>query len=255
MADGGNPRGEGVKSALRTLDILELVVAEGRPLAAQEIASALGIPLSSLTYLLQSLAARGYLVRDGRRYLPGPGLARLRGTGMVPGLAARATAAVRRIAAELEETTGFFVRRGGEAEALASAVADRPLRYTIAAGQKVPLHAVSAGKALLAALDDDALDRWLAETDRRRHTPATLVDGDALRAEIARIRAEGFARSRGEHTLGIVGIARAVTVAGRTVGAFSVAVPEPRFNAALEGRIKALLTAAADDLARQLTPG
>ncbi len=66
-----------VKSATRTLDIIEYVVAHNRPLVAQEIAVALGIPVSSLSYLLGTLVDRGYLALDGRRYSAGPGLQRL----------------------------------------------------------------------------------------------------------------------------------------------------------------------------------
>ena len=53
-----------VKSATRTLDIIEYVVAHPRPLVAQEIATALGIPVSSLSYLLSTLVERDYLVRS-----------------------------------------------------------------------------------------------------------------------------------------------------------------------------------------------
>src|SRR5690606_8553047 len=55
-----------VTSATRTLDIIEYVVAHPRPLVAQEIATALGIPVSSLSYLLATLVERNYLVREGR---------------------------------------------------------------------------------------------------------------------------------------------------------------------------------------------
>ena len=44
-----------VKSATRTLDIIEYVVSRSRPLIAQEIAAALAIPVSSLSYLLATL--------------------------------------------------------------------------------------------------------------------------------------------------------------------------------------------------------
>src|SRR5437764_2390224 len=86
-----------VKSATRTLDIIEYVVAHGRPLVAQEIAVALGIPVSSLSYLLATLVERGYLVRDGRRYSGGPGLERLHARRGGPSLAERAAPLVRSI--------------------------------------------------------------------------------------------------------------------------------------------------------------
>ncbi|MFD2781390.1 helix-turn-helix domain-containing protein [Novosphingobium pokkalii] len=67
-----------VKSALRTLDVIEFVVAHAAGVVAQDVAQALGIPVSSLSYLLATLVERQYLTREGRRYLPGPGLERLR---------------------------------------------------------------------------------------------------------------------------------------------------------------------------------
>ena len=74
MPKTGN--GETVKSAVRALDILEFVVRTGRPTAAHEIATTLAIPVSSLSYLLTTLQKREYLMRDGRRYVPGPALSR-----------------------------------------------------------------------------------------------------------------------------------------------------------------------------------
>jgi predicted ArsR family transcriptional regulator len=67
MADAGTTTSH-VKSAMRTLDIIEYVVARGSPAVAQEIASALAIPVSSLSYLLATLVERGYLAREGRNY-------------------------------------------------------------------------------------------------------------------------------------------------------------------------------------------
>ena len=67
MATDPNAQSSQVKSATRTLDIIEYIVAHGRPLVAQEIAVALGIPVSSLSYLLGTLVDRGYLAREGRR--------------------------------------------------------------------------------------------------------------------------------------------------------------------------------------------
>ena len=76
MTEASSPQ---VKSALRTLDILEILTDTPRPLAAQEIAEMLSIPVSSLSYLLATLCQRGYLTRNpDRRYVPGPALERFR---------------------------------------------------------------------------------------------------------------------------------------------------------------------------------
>src|SRR5918997_564796 len=94
-----------VKSATRTLDIIEYIVAHDRPLVAQEIAVALGIPVSSLSYLLGTLVDRGYLARDGRRYSAGPGLERLQARPGGFSLAERAAPLVRTLRVQLNETT------------------------------------------------------------------------------------------------------------------------------------------------------
>src|SRR5687767_4498343 len=96
-----------VKSATRTLDIIEYVVATDRALVAQEIATALAIPVSSLSYLLATLVERGYLQRQGRRYTAGPGLARLQARGHGFTLAERVQPLVRTLRVQLNETTSF----------------------------------------------------------------------------------------------------------------------------------------------------
>lgn len=244
MADPAPP--PTVKSALRTLDIIEYVVSRGRPLVAQEIAAALLIPVSSLSYLLNTLVERGYLARTGRRYAPGLGLERLQATAPVFTLADRVAPLVRALRIQLNETASFFVRQEWTVEALATETSDHALRYAVPTGGGAPLHAFSAGKALLAAMSDQELRRYFATAERAAFTPATIVGEAGLRAEIAGIRASGIARTSEEHTPGIVGLGRAARIGGEVVGAFSVAIPLVRFDAAVERRASDLLTRTAE---------
>ena len=235
-----------VKSALRTLDVIEFVVAHRQGVVAQEIAGALGIPVSSLSYLLTTLADRGYLVREGRRYLPGPGLERLRAAPEALPLSDRVAPLVRALKGELNETASFMVQRGWEVEALVTEASDQALRYAVDPGTRRPLHALAAGKVILAALTPSELARYFAETTRAVFTPATRTGEADLTADIARISAEGMAVAREEATVGIVGTAVPARIDGQFVGAFSVAIPAVRFDAALEARVRqALLRAAA----------
>lgn len=235
-----------VKSAMRTLDIIEYVVACRRPLVAQEIALALSIPVSSLSYLLGTLTERGYLQREGRHYSAGPGLARLQGPAPAFSLVERAAPLVRSLRVQLNETSSFFVRRSWEMEALVTETSDHALRYAVRTGRRAPLYCFSAGKALLAALPDNEFDRYLAEVDRHAFTSSTIVDEAALRTEIELIRHGGIAHSREESTPGIHGLACTARVDGEVVGAFSVAVPIARFDSEVERRVTAALTRTAD---------
>ena len=230
-----------VKSATRTLDIIEYVVAHDRPLVAQEIAVALGIPVSSLSYLLGTLVERGYLAREGRRYSAGPGLQRLQASPGGFSLAERAAPLVRTLRVQLNETTSFFVRSEWDVEAIVTETSEQALRYAVPTGTRLPMHALASGKALLAALPDDELDRYFAETERQRFTADTVTAEKALRRQIAEIRRTGFAVTDEEFSLGIRGVGRVVTIGGEPVGALSVAVPKARFDEAVQRRVLDML--------------
>ena len=238
-----------VKSALRTLDILELLAHQARPMAAQEIAMTLGIPVSSLSYLLSTLVDRGYLDRSRREYRLGPAIARLSRSGAKPSLASRADPIVRALTRELNETAGFFVLKDFEIEAIARDIGLHALRYTIEVGQRAPLHAFAAGKALLATMTDRQLARYFRTVERKRFTPQTLCEEAPLRREIETIRREGIARTFEEHTPGITGMARAVVADGETLGAFSIAMPIARCDPAREKEAMRLLNRAVGLLA------
>ncbi|MFC3096929.1 IclR family transcriptional regulator [Alteraurantiacibacter palmitatis] len=235
-----------VKSATRTLDIIEYVVAHNRPMVAQEIATALSIPVSSLSYLLSTLVERQYLVREGRRYSCGPGLARLQSANPGFTLADRAAPLVRTLRVQLDETTSFFIRDGWEIEAIVTESSEQALRYSVPQGRRLPMHALAAGKVLLAALPPEELDRYFAETERRHFAEATVTDEKRLREQLDEARRTGFAMTDEEFSLGIVGIARLVTIDGEPVGSLSVAVPKVRFDDDLHARVADLLDRTAD---------
>jgi IclR family transcriptional regulator, acetate operon repressor len=229
---------------MRTLDILELVVQQRRPMAAHEIASSLAIPVSSLAYLLGTLVDRGYLTRAGRFYAPGEGLARLTAGGE-PSLAERTLPIVRSLRLQLNETATFFVRRGFEIEALTSDTGQHDLRYAVEVGQRAPMHSFSAGKALLATMPPDEFENYLRAVPRPQFTPNTITDADALRLEIEKVRKTGIAHTGEEHTRGIVTVGIAAVAAGEAVGAFSVAIPVFRYDDAVDAKaVKQLRRAA-----------
>jgi IclR family acetate operon transcriptional repressor len=244
-----NPAATPVKSALRTLDVIEFVVAHRQGAVAQDIAGALGIPVSSLSYLLTTLTDRGYLQRDGRRYLPGPGLDRLRALPASLSLAERVAPLVRALKVELNETASFMVQRDWEVESLVTEASDQALRYAVDPGTRRPLHALAAGKVILSALNESELARYFAEATRTVLTPATRTGEADLRADLACAQTEGFAMAREEATPGIVGMAVPVLVDGAFAGAFSVAVPLVRFVPDLEARVRGALQRAAAALA------
>lgn len=233
-----------VKSAMRTLDIIEYVVAHPAGLAAQDIAAALQIPVSSLSYLLATLCERDYLRREGRIYVAGTGLERLRLPPSAMSIEDRVAPQVRALRRALNETTSFFTVAGWEIEARVTETSEQALRYSVSVGARTPLHCMAAGKAILSAFDEATLDRYFAETVREPFTPLTLTQEAALRDQVAAVRATGFAFTDEEYTQGVCGIARAVKMGNDGVGALAIAMPKLRYTAAAQAEIMHRLAAA-----------
>ncbi|HWI86430.1 MAG TPA: IclR family transcriptional regulator [Sphingomonas sp.] len=233
----GTASQSGVKSALRTLDLIEYVVARPSGVIAQELSSALAIPISSLSYLLGTLVERGYLRREGRRYYAGSGLDRFQRPQTAISLADLARPFVKSLRDLVNETTSLFIQVDWEVEAIVTETSGQPLRYAIEVGARTPMHCVSAGKALLAALRDTDLDRYFAESERNQFTSHTICERDALSAELETIRTTGVAFTRDEFTVGITGIGVAIMNDGQAVAALSVGAPTPRLTAEMKVRI------------------
>jgi DNA-binding IclR family transcriptional regulator len=90
------------------------------------------------------------------------------------------------------------------------------------AGGRLPVHSTSAGIALLAHADPDAVDAVLARP-LSRYTDATIRSEHELRSAIARVRQQGFIELREHLTVGAVSIAAPILVRpGAAVGAISV---------------------------------
>jgi IclR family acetate operon transcriptional repressor len=228
-----------VKSAARTIDIVEQIARQG-PATARELSRATRIPESSLSYLLATLVERDWLCSlSDRTYTLGSAFSRL-AAGAAPSPAERRRAQLKLVARTTGETCSLFIRRGDEIEATDVELSSQLLRFTPEKGMRVPLHCFAAGKALLAKMSAADLDVYFATSARTRFTATTLVDEDALRRDIGETRTRGYAISREEHTAGIVGMG----VAGDDRYSLSVAVPTARFDADFERLAgKALLEA------------
>jgi IclR family acetate operon transcriptional repressor len=218
-----------VKSASRTIDILEQIARQG-PATAREISRATRIPESSLSYLLATLVERDWLCSlSDRTYTLGSALARL-AAGAAPSPAERRRAQLKLVARTTGETACLFIRREHEIETIEIELSSQLLRFTPERGMRVPLHSFAGGKALLANMSEAAFNAYLAAGTRTRFTPFTLVDEVDLRRDIAQTRRRGYAISREEHTVGIVGLG----VAADDRFSLSVAVPTARFDTAFE---------------------
>ena len=192
----------------RTLDIIELLTQQ-RTLTVSEVGRQFGIPKSSAYAILQTLKSRGYVEKDALdRYSLSFRLFTL-GATLVDSLDIR-----HEVHALLEELTDKARMTGHVAirEHNCAIYIDKveileALRLTTWIGKQMPLHSTSMGKALLAFLPEEEINRVLAEYPLTSFTPKTITDATALKEDLAKTRVQGYATCNEENEIGVRGVA------------------------------------------------
>lgn len=244
--DVKNAPPSGVKSAVRVLDIFELLVQHPNGLSLSEICNVLELPKSSGHALLMTLVHRGYL-REGRRersYRLGPALFEI-GSAYISStdLVADGQAIVSEVAHACDETVHLAVLDGSDVLYVVKEEGTSTIRMVSAVGKRFPAHGTGVGKVLLASLDDDSLaERFPDDVPLPALTAKTITDPRAFRAELAAIRKQGYALDSEESTPGLSCVAAPVYGAsGAVVAAMSIAVPNIRSSPARRNELLALL--------------
>ncbi|GAA3670425.1 IclR family transcriptional regulator [Microbacterium marinilacus] len=240
----------------RTMRILGCFTADEPELSASRLGALTGLSSSTLHRILAQMLDLGLLSRTpGRRYAVG---VRLWELGELSPLALRLRETALPYMTRLYEATGENVH-------LAVLDAPAPERATALyvgrltgrgsiptlsrMGGRQPLHTTGVGKALLAMQSGDWIDRFLAQP-LERETMYSITEPDAIRMEIDRARARGYATTREEMTLGNVSVAAPVgSIAGLPPAALGVVT---RIDGADTRRLGALVTQTAADLGRAL---
>jgi DNA-binding IclR family transcriptional regulator len=233
--------GRPVKSADRTLDILEWLAQAGERTTLGELSRELEIPKSSLHALLRTMQRRGWVESDAAGSRFGLGVrALLVGTSYVDSDDAVVAAAdtLDWLSATLGETIHYGRLDGADIVYLAKRPSTHPLRLYSAIGRRLPAHTTALGKALLAEQSLDEVRERLGPNPTRL-TDNTITAWRDLAEEFARVRERGFATDAEENTIGIHCFAVAVGPAPRS-DAISCSVPVARLTADMR---RAILTA------------
>jgi DNA-binding IclR family transcriptional regulator len=190
-----------------------LFTLERRPNGAtiRELVEFLRLPRTTVYRILNTLQRHDVVRRTSEGvYRLGPRLlglaARAIGRANDYDLAAVAASHLEQLAATTGESCKVSILDGDELLVIAVASGVRGYALTVAPGQRLPLHAGAAGKILLAHLSRDELMRRLKGT-LARYTPRTFTDARRLSSELARIRRQGWAQDRGEHSPGVCAFA------------------------------------------------
>jgi DNA-binding IclR family transcriptional regulator len=225
-----------LQSVDRAIDLLFHLHSEREARGVSDISRALAMPKSTVHRLLQALLRRGLVEQDAAgRYAPGSQLVALGlGAQERDPVVAVARSVLEEEASAIGETVFLTAPRGHSMIVLDKAEGAGFLRAAPRLGEEVPLHATAVGKLAFAF----APERFAIEgLGLERFTERTLRERGALRAEVDRVRRQGFAVNRGEWIDGLSVVAAPVLIespgedAPRFVAAVAVAAASQRLRA------------------------
>ena len=207
-ADDVGAEGESLAPAVtRAGAILDLLAENAAtPAGPSELARRLGLPKSSIANICNALADVGLVRRIGTGFALGRKLAELGGAYLASvDQVQEFYEACQLLATGSDETVQLAVLDGLEMTYLARHDGRQPVRLTSQIGRRLPATVTATGKAALASLDDEELDRRLTGIESlpvlTSHSIATV---EALRAELEAVRRRGYAMDDEETVEGVV---------------------------------------------------
>ncbi|MFJ8540238.1 IclR family transcriptional regulator [Streptomyces sp. NPDC093591] len=223
-----------MKSVTRSLRILE-AVAQHQPVTVGELTKLFGLPKSTVQRTLVTLAEAGWLRanrKDTTRWEIGARVLAVRPAALQgSSLFAAAREPMVRLRDAVNETIHLSVPDALQCMVVVDRVdCDHPVRTFHTIGDTSPLHATAVGRAVLAHLPRRDVEELVA-AGLERFSDTTPVEPDELRAELDRIRTDGYAVNRNQYRPGVCAVAAAVLDEdGTPLAAVAVSMPEARYD-------------------------
>jgi DNA-binding IclR family transcriptional regulator len=213
-----------VGAAAHVCEILDCFSLEQPTRSLTEIAAVLGLQKSSVHRLLRTLVVHRYLAVDPgtRRYRLGERIAsRARVYAAAMNVAMLVRPYLERLSAETGETATLQERRGDERRVVAQVASSQAIRFVDDDSRSHPLTPGATGYLFRAFAPD-----W---------------DEQADRTKLARVRADGYAVSRGEITDGAIAIYVPLGASEERPLRYALGVQAPEFRVSAS-KLKTIVT-------------
>lgn len=223
-----------VRALERGLRLLSEVIDSDQAMGVNELARVSRLPKGTVSRLLATLVGCGYLTcspGDGR-YSPGPEvIRRMLGPNLTSSFKAAARDAMTRLRDTAGETVAIHVPVWPDRVCLEQVESLSGLRRIHNIGEPNPLTVASPGRCYLAFAPEDEVKRTLAVRPPTHITPYTITDTEEFMADLAGVRAVGYAIAVSETIVGMCGVAAPVFgQTGKPIAMISIAGPEVRWD-------------------------
>ena len=268
-------RADFIEGMAKGMAVLESFDTERQRLNATQAAQRAGLTRAAARRHLLTLAHLGYLESDGSHFWLSAKVLRFSGSYLASARLPRTVQpTLNRLAAQTRDAYSVAVLEGDAVVIVARSAAAlapdwaadwdgsslaaglpvpasaRLMAYGLHLGARLPAHASSTGRVLLAALPEPELSAWLQGRALARLTPYTVTDPGALRKMLDQIRQQDCCIASEEHEIGVHAVAVPLrNLQGKTVGALNAVLTPARLA---RGAIQRELLPLLQDAAREL---
>ena len=251
MADDTSP----VRAVTRAMDVL--LSLEDGPQSLAKIADATSLTKPTAHRLLATLSRNQLVIQNPwtSDYMLGPGClgianAVLTGPG---GLGLMAQDILDGLAKASQESVALHVPAGTQRVCVAQVPSPQPVRYTADVGAAKPMYTGAMGKILLAFAHEQDRRELFTRLTLTPVTPLTIINRDELEIQLAEVRKQGYAVSRGEQADGVASISAPVFAAsGHVMAAVSILGPSTRMEDDTMTKLRPLVVRAGQEISRLL---
>jgi IclR family transcriptional regulator, pca regulon regulatory protein len=218
------PESNIVQSLERGLAVMGLFSREHPSLTLSEAAELAGLTRATARRILLTLEHLGYVKSNGRRFTPTAKLLSI-GYAYLSSLDLWEVAEpyMEDLAAETGESCSASILDGPEIVYVARVPSKRVMAIALSVGSRLPAHATSMGRVLLANLPPEELAVYFRTSRRERLTARTVVEEAELRELLERVRCRGWALVDQELEIGVRSIAAPIRdPRGNVVAAINV---------------------------------
>jgi len=216
--------GDFVQSLERGLSVIRAFDAEHPKLTLSEVAASTSLSRAAARRFLRTLVQLGYMRSEGSRFALRPKILEL-GYAYLSSLSLPEVAMphLEQLVEQVHESSSVSELDGDDVVYIARVPTKRIMAVTISVGTRFPAYATSMGRVLLAAQSDERLDAYLGSVSLRGLTGHTITSVTALRRELRKIRAQGWALVDQELEEGLRSIAAPLrNVDGQVIAAINI---------------------------------
>lgn len=217
-----------VQSIERAIRIMEELATEKEGMGVTELSHRVQLHKSTVHRILNTLLQYGYVEQNPNteRYRLGMKLLYL-GGAILDRMDIRREAhdALNALAEEVNETVHLVVPEGDRAIYVDKIDSKRTIRMYSQIGRRAPYHASAVGKAILAFLPQEEVERIISK-GLEKYTKNTITDPEKLKKHLEMIRQKGYAVDDEENEVGIRCVGAPVfDHTGMVIAAISISGP------------------------------